>query len=130
MISVGQKGPADNQAPAGWTEFQRADRTLFGCGSAAVSRLLLYFILGLICSATCAVLCSRSAAVSGFLLYFFLYSATCAVLVRSSSAAGCCASGKSQAACTDEAGNTQTGKEFFQILAFHGFPPVVEEAVF
>ena len=48
---------------------------------------------------------------------------TCAGFGASAAVACCMGSGQGKAACTDQTGNTETGKEFFQILAIHRFPP-------
>ena len=90
--------------------------------------LFLQFLFGERCcvllyclfSATCAGFSSTSAACR----ISRLVGANCAGFVTSAAVAGRMGAGQGNATCTDQAGDAQTGKEFFQILAIHRFPPL------
>jgi hypothetical protein len=71
-------------------------------------------------SATCAGFSSTSAASR----ISRLVGANCAGFIASAAVACRMGARQGNASRTDQAGDAQTGKEFFQILAIHRFPPL------
>jgi hypothetical protein len=141
------KEPATNWLPALCILDYVQTARLFGTASAAFPGFFLYFISGFINRFFSFFRCFLTRSFCGFLgfvlcilyrtgcavswCFYCLFGATCALLVRSSTAAGSGISREGHAAaCTYQAGNAQAGKEFFQIFFLHGVPPLSEEVVF